>query len=137
MVFQTRVEVPTDGRGLYHITEIVNGALKGDLPETGLLNIFVQHTSASQVIQENADQTAQADLEEFIERIVPRDQDWHRHTTEGPDDTTSHMKSSITATSLYVPIHQNKLALGSWQGIYLWEHRDQPHIRNLMLTVVS
>lgn len=137
MVFQTQIQVSTDGQGLYHITEGVKRALKGDLPGVGVVNVFLQHTSASLVIQENADQTAQADLEEFIERIVPRDQDWHRHTLEGPDDTTSHMKSSITATSLQVPVVDGALALGKWQGIYLWEHRDQHHIRNIILTVVG
>jgi secondary thiamine-phosphate synthase enzyme len=95
------------------------------------------HTSASLLIQENADPTARQDLEEFLERLAPEGQSWHRHTLEGPDDTTSHLKSALTNSSLNIPISNCALGLGTWQGIYLWEHRRSAHLRRLTLTVLS
>lgn len=137
MVHQTFITIETQGRGLYLITKDVERALQGALRGPGVLHCFLQHTSASLVIQENADPTAKADIEEFIDRLVPENQSWHRHLAEGPDDTVSHLKASITATSLTIPIDNGRLLLGSWQGLYLWEHRYRPHRRHLVLTVMT
>ncbi len=134
---QTQIEVATPGQGLHRITGQVEAALADMRAGTGLLNIFIQHTSASLLIQENADPTAKRDLEEFLGRLVPENQSWHRHLDEGPDDTVSHMKSSITATSVTIPLRDGRLLLGTWQGIYLWEHRRAAHRRKLVLTLIG
>ena len=133
---QTQLKIQTNGIGLYEITDSILKSFQ-ELPETGLLNIFVQHTSCSLLIQENADPTAKQDLEEFLDRLVPMNQSWHRHTLEGPDDTVSHLKSAITATSLNIPIVSHQLGLGTWQGIYLWEHRESSKTRTLIATISS
>ena len=133
---QTQLKIQTNGIGLYEITDSILKSFQ-ELPETGLLNIFVQHTSCSLLIQENADPTARQDLEEFLDRLVPMNQSWHRHTLEGPDDTVSHLKSAITATSLNIPIVSHQLGLGTWQGIYLWEHRESSKTRTLIVTISS
>ena len=129
------ISIPTSGRGLYLITDSVLKSLP-DLPENGLLNCFIPHTSASLLIQENADPTAREDLEVFLNRLIPDGEAWHRHTLEGADDTTAHMKAALTSTSLNIPIREHRLALGTWQGIYLWEHRQASHQRRLLLTVI-
>ncbi len=136
-MFQKEVHVSTEGAGLYLITDLVRATLKEHEIENGLLNIFIRHTSASLLIQENADPTARQDLEEFMARLAPEHQSWHRHTIEGPDDTTSHLKAAILPTSLMIPIHTGALALGTWQGIYLFEHRSGHHRRNVVLTVLA
>ncbi|MBT3784211.1 YjbQ family protein [bacterium] len=136
-MFQTQIEVRTRGKGLLLITREIEQALRGNLPQTGLLHLFLLHTSASLLIQENADPTARQDLEEFLERLAPEGQSWHRHTLEGPDDTTSHLKSALTNSSLNIPISNCALGLGTWQGISLWEHRRSAHLRRLTLTVLS
>ena len=133
---QSAIEIKTEGRGLWPITSQIVESLANQLPETGLLNIFIQHTSASLLIQENADPTARQDLEEFFNRLAPENQAWHRHTLEGPDDTTSHLKSALTQTFLQVPIVKGQLGLGTWQGIYLFEHRNSPHRRRVLCTVI-
>jgi secondary thiamine-phosphate synthase enzyme len=102
-----------------------------------LLTVFCQHTSASLVIQENADPDVVADLADFFTRLVPEDTGLYRHTAEGPDDMTSHIRSALTQTQLSIPIHKNKLALGTWQGVYLFEHRVRPHRRNIMLHLIG
>ena len=132
---QFELEIQTQGRALYLITHEITQHLS-NLPNAGLLNLFVRHTSCSLTIQENADPSAKEDLEEFLNRLIPDGQNWHRHTAEGKDDTTSHMKSTLTATSLNIPIYNHKLALGIWQGIYLWEHRLAPHRRRVLGTIV-
>jgi secondary thiamine-phosphate synthase enzyme len=134
--FQTTIEIATHGQGLHLITKQIAEALAKAGVETGLLNVFIQHTSASLIIQENADPSAKRDMEEFINRLVPEDQAWHRHLDEGPDDTVSHMKSAITQTSLTIPVVGGRMGLGTWQGVYLWEHRRAPHHRKIVLTVV-
>ena len=133
---QSAISVQTKGKGLYMITDLIEKAL-GEMPEQGLLNVFISHTSASLLIQENADPTARQDLEEYFDRLAPEHQDWHRHTLEGPDDTTSHLKSALTSTSLNIPIVNKRLGLGTWQGVYLFEHRTSPHRRNIILSVVT
>jgi secondary thiamine-phosphate synthase enzyme len=136
-VFQTQIQVRTKGQGLYAITDAVKSAIEGHLPQAGLLNCFITHTSASLLIQENFDPTAKQDLEEFFSRLAPEHQEWHRHTVEGPDDTTSHLKAALTETSLVIPIRDSQLGLGTWQGIYLFEHRTAAHERKIILTVMG
>lgn len=131
---QTEIEIATPGQGLHNITAAVVKALGGQTG-SGLVNLFLQHTSASLLIQENADPSAKRDLEEFLNRLVPEGLSWHTHLDEGPDDTVSHMKSAVTATSLTIPIRDGKLLLGTWQGIYLWEHRRARHTRRLIITI--
>jgi secondary thiamine-phosphate synthase enzyme len=131
----TRIEVPTDGPGLYEITRPVQRVVSDfSLPE-GLCTVFIQHTSASLVIQENADPSARHDLEAWMKRLVPPGDPRFTHTSEGPDDMPSHIKSALTATSLSVPVVGGVLGLGTWQGIYLWEHREAPHTRHCLVHV--
>lgn len=136
MIKQAEIFVQTREKGLYLITDNVIEAFKGDFPKQGLLNVFIQHTSASLIIQENADPSAKKDLETFLDKLVPDGEAWHEHVQEGPDDTTSHMRSIITSTSINIPIQDSKLALGTWQGLYLWEHRVNPHRRQILLTLL-
>jgi secondary thiamine-phosphate synthase enzyme len=133
---QSILTIQSDGKGLYELTALIKREL-GTLPAGGLLNVFVTHTSASLLIQENADPTARADLETFYEKLAPEGQGWHRHTLEGADDTTSHLKASLMHTSLNIPIVNGTLGLGTWQGIYLFEHRNAPHSRRIILSVVG
>ncbi len=123
------------GRGLHEITPDVRRAVRESDVDEGLCNVFVQHTSASLCINENADPTARADLEAFLDRLVPENLPYFRHTHEGPDDMPSHIKNVLTAVSLVVPVVGGDLALGTWQGIYLWEHRDRPGQRQVLVTV--
>lgn len=121
-------------RGLAEITDRVARIVAASGVRDGMCNVFVRHTSCSLTIQENADPSARADLEEFLERLVPYC-DWFRHSAEGRDDMPSHIKAVLTATSLSIPVVDGRLGLGTWQGIYLWEHRDAPHQRSLLVTV--
>ncbi len=131
--FTHTVQVHTRGKGLYEITRQVASWLAERELGTGLLTLFVQHTSASLTIQENADPDVVRDLEEFFTRLVPEDARWYRHTIEGPDDMPAHIRTALTQTSLSIPIHRGRLALGTWQGIYLFEHRSRPHRRTVVL----
>ena len=123
------------GRGLHEITGGVMEIVKGSAVEDGLCNVFVQHTSASLTINENADPTARGDLEAFLDRLVPESEPYFRHTTEGPDDMPSHIKSSLTSVSLNIPVAGGEMTLGTWQGIYLWEHRDRASSRRIVVSV--
>jgi len=130
------VTVPTKGPGLYEFTDQARNFLRAEKIEDGLLTCFVRHTSASLVIQENADPDVQKDLQDFFAWLAqsgPR----FRHTTEGPDDMPSHIRSALTQTSIGIPVQQGRLALGTWQGIYLFEHRDAPHRREVVMQVVG
>jgi len=131
------LNISTPGPGLYDVTESVRGFVRKSGVSDGLLTCFIRHTSASILIQENADPDVLTDLENFMRRLVARDPALYRHTTEGPDDMPSHIRSALTATSLGIPLRAGKLALGTWQGIYLFEHRDAPHERELMLHVIG
>ncbi|MCB0392550.1 MAG: secondary thiamine-phosphate synthase enzyme YjbQ [Bdellovibrionales bacterium] len=135
MVKHQLIEVKTNGQGLYEITDQVIDFCKGT--PSGILNIFIKHTSASLIIQENADPTARQDLQTFLNKLVPENQDWHQHIFEGPDDTTSHLKSAITNTQISIPIYEGQLGLGTWQGIYVWEHRSNMHSRKLILSIIQ
>lgn len=138
---QTRFQIQTSGQGLYEITDRAQAFVRSEARisgmEQGLLTIFVRHTSCSLLIQENADPDVQRDLLAFFSRLVPPSDDpamrWMIHTTEGPDDMPAHVKSALTAVSLGIPFADGRLWLGTWQGIYLFEHRDQPHQRELIL----
>ena len=123
------------GRGLHEITAGVTQIVRRSAVEDGLCNVFVQHTSASLTINENADPTARRDLEAFLDRLVPPDEPYFRHTMEGPDDMPSHIKCALTDVSLTMPVAGGDLALGTWQGIYLWEHRDGTPSRRIVVSV--
>ena len=134
MVEQLLVE--TSGQGLLEITRAVNAVVASAGVEEGLCTIFLRHTSASLVIQENADPTAKRDLERWLNRLVPAGDPFYEHDTEGPDDMPSHIKAALTATSLSIPIMEKRLALGTWQGVYLWEHRRRGSRREVVVHVV-
>lgn len=131
------MHVATRGKGFYEFTNEVRAWLRDKHVIAGLLTIFCRHTSASLVIQENADPDVTADMADFFNRLVPDDPKLYRHTTEGPDDMTSHIRSALTQTSLSIPIHGGTLALGTWQGIYLFEHRERPHNRSVALHLLT
>jgi secondary thiamine-phosphate synthase enzyme len=133
MVSQLTVE--TSGQGLLEITRPVQELVKKAKIEEGLCTVFVRHTSASLVIQENADPTAKRDLERWLNRLVPEGDPFYEHDTEGPDDMPGHIKAALTATSLSIPVTGGKLALGTWQGIYLWEHRHRGSRREVVLHI--
>ena len=134
---QVELTVETSGRGLVNITEQISAM--ADLPSAGcgLLHIFVSHTSASLIIQENADPNVRKDLDAFFARLVPDGDPIFTHIDEGPDDMSAHVRSVLTATHLTVPFREGRMALGTWQGIYLWEHRAQPHTRRVIITVAE
>ena len=137
MQFTHAITVLTRGKGFYDFTREIQAWLRDKPTQTGLLTVFCQHTSASLVIQENADPDVTSDLSDFFERLVPEDTRFYRHTAEGPDDMTSHIRSALTQTQLSIPIHQGKLALGTWQGVYLFEHRNQVHNRHVILHLLT
>ncbi len=136
-VHQSTLSVRTRGRGLHEITDEVAGCVARSRCQTGVATVFCQHTSCSLVIMENADPTACADLEAWLDRLVPEDDPHFRHTAEGPDDMPSHIKMALTRTSETVPIASGRLLLGTWQGIFLWEHRRAAHTRTLVVTVLG
>ncbi len=129
--------LPTRGKGTYEITDDVASLLTRSGIKTGLATVFVQHTSASLVIYENADATARTDLHRFFEDLVPEDHPNLIHTAEGADDSTSHLRMVLTRTSESIPIAEGRLQLGTWQGIYLFEHRRAPHRRNVVVSFLG
>ena len=131
------LEVRTARRGLHEITRDVARLVSAAGAEDGLCTVFIRHTSASLTIQENADPSARADLETFMDRLVPDGASWMTHTAEGDDDMPSHIKAVLTQVSLSIPIVGGRLALGIWQGIYVWEHRDHPGPREVLVSVCS
>ena len=134
---QEELRLATPGRGLLDITGHVREILGRAEVTTGQVTVFCQHTSASLVIQENADPTARADLMAWLARIAPERDPDYTHTAEGADDMPSHLRAAVTSTSETIPIQEGELALGTWQGLYLLEHRDVPHTRNLLVHVVG
>jgi secondary thiamine-phosphate synthase enzyme len=130
---QHRLKVTTDGPGLYEITTEVAGWAARQGISRGLLTAFLPHTSASLLIQENADPDVRADLERFFERLVPEGARLYRHAAEGPDDMPAHIKAALTQAQLSIPVEDRRLGLGTWQGIYLFEHRASPHRRGVVL----
>jgi secondary thiamine-phosphate synthase enzyme len=135
MDMQTILSIRTDGPGLYEFTDDVVRFVRESGVTQGLLTLFVQHTSCSLCVQENADPDVRRDLEEFFRRLVPASDDgsmrWMRHTVEGPDDMPSHIKAALTAVSLSIPVMAGRPALGQWQGLYLFEHRNAAHTRHV------
>jgi secondary thiamine-phosphate synthase enzyme len=129
--------VETRGRGTTEITRQVQDAVAASCISEGLCTVFIHHTSASVVINENADPDVQRDLEAFLSRLVPDGDSLYIHTTEGPDDMPAHVKSALTQTSLGIPVSGGRCALGTWQGVFLWEHRRRGHRRRVTVTVVG
>ncbi len=127
--------VSTTGQGMYEITDQVHGVVGDANVREGLCTLFVQHTSASLTIQENADPSAQHDLERWLNRLVPEGDPQFTHTAEGSDDMPSHIKAALTCTNLGIPIMDGQLVLGTWQGVYLWEHRWALHTRRVVVHV--
>jgi secondary thiamine-phosphate synthase enzyme len=130
-----RLTIHTDGQGLYEITDDVLRVVHGAQISEGLCTVFIRHTSASLTIQENADPSARADLEAWLNRLVPERDKLYTHTTEGADDMPAHIKAILTDVSLSIPVIEGSLALGTWQGIYLWEHRKSSHRREVVVQV--
>jgi len=136
-VHHGQVEIPTNGKGLYEITREVQSTIDRCGVRNGTVTVFVQHTSCSVVIMENADPTARRDLEEFFDRLVPEEASYFTHGSEGSDDMPSHIRMVLTRTSETVPIVDRQMQLGTWQGIFLFEHRRAPHRRKLFVTVIG
>ena len=132
---QTSLTIRSDGPGLTEFTPIVSLFVRESGIKTGLLTLFVRHTSCSLLIQENADPDVRADLQEFFARLVPEGMEWVVHAIEGPDDMPAHIKAALTQTSLSIPIMDGQLGLGTWQGIYLFEHRAKGHDREVLLHI--
>lgn len=131
------ITVNTNGRGLYEITSNINVLIGESKVDSGLAHIFLKHTSASLIITENADPTVLQDLETIISRLAPDGDPAYRHDYEGDDDMAAHVRSVLTSNDLMIPIHQRALALGTWQGVFLWEHRYQTHTRSLTITFIE
>lgn len=132
----TEIQLPPYSRGIHLITSEITSKLTR-LPAAGLLNLFIKHTSAGITINENADPTVRLDFNDFFNKLVPENQSWYRHTLEGDDDLPAHIKASIVGFSLTIPISNGKLALGTWQGIYLCEFRNRGGGRRIMATIIS
>lgn len=137
MIVQEEWWIETTGRSTHEITSRLNGFLQHIGVPTGLATVFVHHTSASLFINENADSDVQVDLENYFSRLVQDGDPLFVHRAEGEDDMSAHIRSVFTATSLAIPVRHGRLDLGTWQGVYLWEHRTQPHRRRVSLTVIS
>lgn len=130
------LKIAVTGQGLLDITPQVKSVVSRAEMSEGLCTLFIQHTSASLLIQENFDPSARADLERWLNQLVPENDNLYTHTLEGPDDMPAHIKSSLTATSISVPVLGGNLGLGTWQGIFLWEHRHQPGNRKVILHLI-
>lgn len=135
--YKTTLEISTSGKGLLDISLLIRTQLKDWGVNEGMCFLFLQHTSASLTISENWDPTARADLETFMERLVPERDSWYTHDLEGSDDATSHIRSILTDSSLTIPIDNGTLSLGTWQGVYIFEHRTRPHRRKVLMRVLS
>lgn len=129
------ITIRTPGQGLHEITSSVQALVDSSAVRSGLCTVFIPHTSASLVLQENADPTARSDLEDFLLRLVPEGDPHFTHTLEGADDMPAHIKSALTQSSICIPIHEGRLALGTWQGIYLWEHRRGRSRRRIVVHI--
>jgi secondary thiamine-phosphate synthase enzyme len=138
---QTILTVSTRGQGLYEFTREAGAFVREAGGAEGLLTVFVRHTSCSLIVQENADPDVRRDLDQFFRRLVPPSDDpsmrWVVHTLEGPDDMPAHIKAALTQVSIGIPVMDGRLALGTWQGLYLFEHRDRPHRREIVLHLGS
>ena len=135
MIAQSEIRVDTRGRGTYDVTRDVQQAVRASGVRTGLCHLFIRHTSASMMLCENADPAVRRDLETFMSRRVPDGDPMFTHTAEGPDDMPAHVRSVLTQSDLNIPVRDGRCALGTWQGVYLWEHRTAPHARCVIVTV--
>ena len=131
------VAIRTPGRGFTDVTAELNDAVRKSGLSNGLCHVFLRHTSASLLITENADPDVRVDLENFMARLVPDGDPAYVHSMEGPDDMPAHIRSVLTASELTIPLRNGRLALGTWQGVYLWEHRHRPHLRRLDITLIG
>ena len=131
------ISIPVDGQGLYDITVRVAEVVASSGAEEALATVFIRHTSASLVIQENADPAVRHDLERFLDRLVPEDEALYTHVEEGADDMPAHIKGALTQTHLSIPVTGGRLALGTWQGIFLWEHRHRPGRRSVVVNLLG
>jgi len=137
MWHQSEIRLRPDGSGLHAFTGEVQAVVSDSGVRTGLCHVFVRHTSASLLIQENADPSARRDLEEAFRRLAPEDEPWYSHTAEGPDDMPAHIRAALSSTSETIPVAEGRLALGTWQGLYLFEHRARPGTRRVLVTVTG
>ena len=136
-VYHDQLEVRTHGKGMYEMTDDVQSKVSKCRVKNGIVSVFVQHTSCSIVIMENADPTARRDLEQFFDHLVPEDADYFTHNAEGGDDIPSHIRMVLTRTSEGIPIVDGRIQLGTWQGIFLFEHRRSPHRRKVLITIMG
>jgi secondary thiamine-phosphate synthase enzyme len=136
-VLITRLEVRTPGRGFHEISDDLQEAVQKSGVANGLCHVFLRHTSASLLVTENADPDVRRDLERFISKMVPDGDPAYIHAAEGPDDMPAHIRSVLTCTELTLPVREGRLALGTWQGAYLWEHRLRPHLRLIEVTIIG
>lgn len=137
MIIQETFKIQTSGRGTIAITDKINACLAKHSLQTGLCNLFLQHTSASLILCENADPDVRKDLETYFARSIPEGDPIFHHNAEGDDDMPAHIRTVLTQSSLSIPVQHGKLALGTWQGIYLWEHRYQEFERRLLITIIA
>ncbi len=136
-IYQKTINLPAFDRGMHLITNKIYNEIKDILPDTGLLHLFIKHTSASLTLNENADPSVQYDMNNFINNLIPDNTPYFTHTAEGPDDMPSHIKSSLFGNSLIIPITNGRLNLGTWQGIYLYEFRDYRKPRTIVATIIG
>ncbi len=137
MILQQELSIPTDGRGTYDLSSQIQKIVAASGISTGICHVFVRHTSASLMLCENADPAVRHDLETFMQRQAPDGDPMFTHTAEGPDDMPAHVRSILTQSDLNLPVTEGRCALGTWQGVYLWEHRFAPHQRKVMLTITG
>jgi secondary thiamine-phosphate synthase enzyme len=137
MVYQKKLRFSTTGRGTYNITKQITETIEKSGIRFGICHIFIQHTSASLILCENADKTVRDDLDVYMANLVKDGDSLYRHTDEGPDDMAAHIRTILTQSSLSIPVHNGKCDLGLWQGIYMWEHRTSSHKRNIAITIMG
>jgi len=135
MISQETLSFRTNGRGTTNISSQINAVLSASSIKTGIANIFVQHTSASLILCENADPMVRRDLEAFMSRVTPDGDPLYQHIDEGPDDMSAHVRTVLTDSGLSIPFNSGQLLLGTWQGVFLWEHRTQPHNRQIIISL--
>jgi secondary thiamine-phosphate synthase enzyme len=137
VIHQVEIQVATQGRGTYDLTDRIQAAVRDSGVDVGMCNIFIRHTSASLILCENADPVVRRDLEAFMGRLAPDGDPLFRHTAEGPDDMPAHVRSVLTHADLNLPVREGRCDLGTWQGVFLWEHRCAPHERGITVTVTG
>jgi len=137
MLYQQKLRFSTTGRGTYNITQQITETIEKSGIKNGICHVFIQHTSASLILCENADKTVREDLNAFMARLVKDGDSSYAHRTEGPDDMAAHIRTVLTQSSLAIPVQKGKCDLGIWQGVFLWEHRTIPHKRNLAVTIIG